>query len=214
MTSKAETKVEQLIRQIKEIPFDEALAIIRPDLELPEPPALICCPLHGEKTPSFGLRKTFFKCFGCQAGGDIIDFVVHDEEIEWGQALNYVQYKLGFIAQDVDSLIATAKGKKRKRYKDDSFELKIAVIEDKFTNTIKDYLQCKDPLVYFPAWMMAEYVYEEINQLRTFAPDTKRGKINALKTLEDFARGYAFLIRREALRMTGKDFRDVVSQPL
>ena len=35
----------------------------------------ICCPLHGEKTPSMLLHKDSFKCFGCGAHGDAIDFV-------------------------------------------------------------------------------------------------------------------------------------------
>lgn len=34
------------------------------------------CPFHGEKTPSFTVtpEKGFFKCFGCGAQGDVIDF--------------------------------------------------------------------------------------------------------------------------------------------
>ena len=35
----------------------------------------ICCPLHGEKTPSMLLHKDSFKCFGCGAHGDAINFV-------------------------------------------------------------------------------------------------------------------------------------------
>jgi len=39
------------------------------------------CPFHQEKTPSFNVNQThqFYKCFGCQVGGDVIKFV---EEIE------------------------------------------------------------------------------------------------------------------------------------
>jgi DNA primase len=39
------------------------------------------CPFHQEKTPSFGVNQTrqFYKCFGCQVGGDAIKFV---QEIE------------------------------------------------------------------------------------------------------------------------------------
>lgn len=35
------------------------------------------CPFHGERTPSFQVnpRSRKFKCFGCGAGGDVIDFV-------------------------------------------------------------------------------------------------------------------------------------------
>lgn len=35
----------------------------------------LCCPFHVEKTPSMLLHKDSFKCFGCGAHGDAIDFV-------------------------------------------------------------------------------------------------------------------------------------------
>ena len=33
-----------------------------------------CCPLHGEKTPSFSVSpdKQLFYCFGCHAGGTVV----------------------------------------------------------------------------------------------------------------------------------------------
>ena len=36
-----------------------------------------CCPFHKEKTPSFSvnIEKGFFKCFGCDRGGDAITFL-------------------------------------------------------------------------------------------------------------------------------------------
>lgn len=33
------------------------------------------CPFHDEKTPSFKVHANKFKCFGCGATGDLIDFV-------------------------------------------------------------------------------------------------------------------------------------------
>ena len=58
------------------------------------------CPFHGEKTPSFHVNpeRRFFKCFGCEAGGDAISFltrftgrsfveVVHDLAKEAGVSL-------------------------------------------------------------------------------------------------------------------------------
>ena len=48
-----------------------------------------CCPLHGEKTPSFSVSvsKQIFKCFGCGAGGDAIKFVMLHEKITFKEAV-------------------------------------------------------------------------------------------------------------------------------
>ena len=37
----------------------------------------VCCPLHGEKTPSLKVYPgdSGWYCFGCHAGGDVLDFV-------------------------------------------------------------------------------------------------------------------------------------------
>src|SRR4051794_4713935 len=43
-----------------------------------------CCPFHQEKTPSFKVnRKTQrFKCFGCGASGDVLDFLAAIEGLD------------------------------------------------------------------------------------------------------------------------------------
>ncbi|MCE2564345.1 DNA primase [Komagataeibacter sp. FNDCF1] len=38
-----------------------------------------CCPFHGEKTPSFYIYDDHYHCFGCQAHGDVITFVMQSE---------------------------------------------------------------------------------------------------------------------------------------
>ena len=33
------------------------------------------CPFHEEKTPSFSIKGQHWHCFGCNEGGDVIDFI-------------------------------------------------------------------------------------------------------------------------------------------
>lgn len=57
----------------------------------------ICCPFHNEKTPSFSIRfnsnknKWQWKCFGgCDASGDVIDFIMKHKGIDYIEAKKYL----------------------------------------------------------------------------------------------------------------------------
>lgn len=47
------------------------------------------CPLHGEKTPSFSVSpdKQMFYCFGCHAGGTVIQFIMSMERLTFYEAV-------------------------------------------------------------------------------------------------------------------------------
>lgn len=56
----------------------------------------ICCPFHGEKTGSFKVRfdsntnKEKYKCFGCGATGDAIDFIKRYKNMNYAEAREYL----------------------------------------------------------------------------------------------------------------------------
>lgn len=56
----------------------------------------IKCPFHGEKTPSMSIKffpdknKYKFKCFGCDAGGDAIDFISKLKNLDYKKAREYL----------------------------------------------------------------------------------------------------------------------------
>lgn len=51
-----------------------------------------CCPLHSERTASFCVdsEKQRFKCFGCGASGDAIDFLMKHRGLSFPDALVYL----------------------------------------------------------------------------------------------------------------------------
>jgi DNA primase len=55
------------------------------------------CPFHTEKTASFNVNATlgFYKCFGCNAGGDVIKFVMEIESLTFWEALKLLAEKHG-----------------------------------------------------------------------------------------------------------------------
>ena len=56
-----------------------------------------CCPLHGEKTPSFSVSpdKQLFYCFGCHAGGTVIQFVMDMERLSFYEAVQQLANRVG-----------------------------------------------------------------------------------------------------------------------
>lgn len=55
------------------------------------------CPFHGEKTPSFHISssKQIYKCFGCGEGGDVINFVMKMENLDFIDAVKLLANKCG-----------------------------------------------------------------------------------------------------------------------
>lgn len=55
------------------------------------------CPFHNEKTPSFMVSadRGTFHCFGCGAGGDIFEFLMRYESIDFPEALKILATKAG-----------------------------------------------------------------------------------------------------------------------
>jgi len=61
----------------------------------------VCCPFHEEKTPSFQVypNKGFYKCYGCGAWGDAIEFVKKYNKLNYPEALEKLGEILNFSLQ-------------------------------------------------------------------------------------------------------------------
>ena len=75
-----------------------------------------CCPLHGEKTPSFSVSpdKQLFYCFGCHAGGTVIQFVMDMERLTFYEA---VQQLAARVNMELPNEINDRELQKQRAYK-------------------------------------------------------------------------------------------------
>ncbi|MFZ2227211.1 MAG: DNA primase [Candidatus Nanopelagicaceae bacterium] len=56
------------------------------------------CPFHDEKSPSFHVTpsKGYFHCFGCQAGGDVIAFVMKMDHLSFTETVERLAERIGY----------------------------------------------------------------------------------------------------------------------
>lgn len=62
------------------------------------------CPFHEEKTPSFTVseNKQFYYCFGCGAHGNVIDFLMNYDRMEFRDAVEYLATQQGVDVPQVE----------------------------------------------------------------------------------------------------------------
>ncbi len=55
------------------------------------------CPFHQEKTPSFSVNpeEQFYHCFGCGAGGDVINFIMEIDSLSFQESLSLLAERAG-----------------------------------------------------------------------------------------------------------------------
>lgn len=63
-----------------------------------------CCPFHNEKTASFTVstEKNTFRCYGCGAKGDAIDWMVRRHHMSFPEAVAYVADSCGIALPEPD----------------------------------------------------------------------------------------------------------------
>lgn len=62
------------------------------------------CPFHEEKSASFCIKESenFYKCFGCGASGDAVEFIVKHKNISYQEAIKYLcdKYKVVYETEN------------------------------------------------------------------------------------------------------------------
>ena len=65
------------------------------------------CPFHAEKTPSFFITPSqgLFYCFGCKKGGDVINFLMDIEKLDYNSAVKSLCNRIGIVYDDIKKTI-------------------------------------------------------------------------------------------------------------
>lgn len=63
------------------------------------------CPFHSEKSPSFFVNDQLqrYRCFGCGASGDVLEFLQHYDNMSFAEALKYLADRAGIELADYQS---------------------------------------------------------------------------------------------------------------
>lgn len=71
------------------------------------------CPFHNEKTPSFYVypETNSYFCFGCNAGGSAIDFVMHQQNLDFVEAVKFLAARVGMPMPDEDDSATRLRGR-------------------------------------------------------------------------------------------------------
>lgn len=73
-----------------------------------------CCPFHAEKSPSFHVldREGYYKCFGCGAGGDIVNFIMETENRSYRETMEMLAELAGLeLPKPSPEAVAQAKAR-------------------------------------------------------------------------------------------------------
>lgn len=63
------------------------------------------CPFHNERTPSFKVTKTFYKCFGCGKSGDAISFLQEYNNINYIEAIKLIANKYNIPIEETQKIV-------------------------------------------------------------------------------------------------------------
>ncbi|MEL7604334.1 MAG: CHC2 zinc finger domain-containing protein, partial [Bacillota bacterium] len=78
------------------------------------------CPFHNEKTPSFSVSpdKQMYYCFGCGAGGGVVQFIMDMEHLPYTEAVSFLAQRAGMeLPQNVDDeALQLERAKKERLY--------------------------------------------------------------------------------------------------
>ena len=167
------------------------------------------CPFHNEKTPSFFVspQKQIFHCFGCGAGGGVIQFIMLYEKVNFVEAVE-------IIAQKVGMSVPKSAFSPQAKLKVTLYELAAEAVDFYRANLKSNSSASKRARDYLKKRGLSE---EVISQFKIgYAPNSSRAVIDYMRK-----RGYSLNLLEKASLVAGKRsggyidlFRDRIIFPI
>jgi DNA primase len=142
------------------------------------------CPFHQEKVPSFYVspEKQIFKCFGCGKSGDIFDFLMEMENLEFIDALKLLAEKAGVQLKRLDKKeYKEQKEEKTKLYEINSWAAKFfhkILIGKPKAQFVRDYLKARQISQNSIQDFMLGYAPDSYNMLSNFLESKGYSKLD------------------------------------
>lgn len=138
------------------------------------------CPFHSEKSPSFSVSpdKQIYYCFGCQAGGDAIQFLIDIEQVTFYEAVLELADHLGIHIPETNEGTVDSWEDQREKQMRDCLELAAKCFHHLLTSTTwgrhaRRYLEQRHIHTQSIDQFQLGYAPNSFNFLRTFLK--KRG---------------------------------------
>ena len=138
------------------------------------------CPFHNEKTPSFTVSpaKGIFKCFGCGASGNSVNFIMQHEQMSYPEALKLLAKKYNIEIQEQE-ISAEEKEKSNVR---ESLYLATQFAKDHFINNLHNSNEGKSVgLSYFKNRGISDEMLEKFSLGYSFEESNHFSKIAIAK---------------------------------
>ena len=139
-----------------------------------------CCPFHSEKSPSFTVSrdKQFYHCFGCGAHGNVIDFVMEYDRLDFVDAIEELAGHLGL---EVPREQGTGKPRDQELSRD-LYQL-MEEASNFFQNQLRQHTDKQKVLDYLEHRGLSKEVVEHFNI--GFAPDGWDGLLSRYRQNQD-----------------------------
>jgi hypothetical protein len=129
----------------------------------------ICCPFHAEKTASLHLSNDRWHCFGCNEGGDVISFVMKQNDMSFWGACKFIdsEFHLGLFdganKNEAQRLISA------KIQESETREKLIKLLEERYWDAFDKWRKYDSILSDFAPANMDEITEEQADALRNIA---------------------------------------------